>query len=195
MVSRAEAGFGGNLNAFELTKALIKAGAVVCACPTTERNLGDGTVPADQLLNAGVRISLGSDSNVQINLLEDARSLEYHLRMVRLERLILANEIRDDSLAKRLFACATEAGAGSLQASGGRLEVGRPAGFFTVALDDPSVASADPQALLSQIVFSAERTALRDVAVGGKFVLRDHCHPMAEEIIDEFVRVQRQLWT
>jgi formimidoylglutamate deiminase len=179
----------------EEISALSRAGAVVCACPTTERNLGDGTVPADQLLNAGVRISLGSDSNVQINLLEDARSLEYHLRMVRLERLILADETGHDSLAKRLFACATEAGAGSLQAPGGALEVGRPADFFTVALDDPSIACADPQALLSQVVFSAERTALRDVAVGGNFVIRDGRHPLAGEIVHEFTRVERKLWS
>ena len=165
---------------------LSGAGAMVCACPTTERNLGDGTVPADQFLNAGVRVSLGSDSNVQINLLEDARSLEYHLRIGKLERAVLA--------AKQLFSCATEAGAASLGAPGGILEAGRPADFFTVALDDPSLAGAEPGSLLAQIVYSAERTALRDVAVGGKFVVRDGRHPLAEEIVREFSRVQRALW-
>jgi formimidoylglutamate deiminase len=165
---------------------LSKTGAMVCACPTTERNLGDGTVPADQLLSMGIRVSLGSDSNVQINLLEDARELEYHLRMLKLERAVLA--------AKHLFSCSTEAGAASIQAPGGVLEVGRPADFFTVALGDPSIAGADPESLLSHIVFSAERTAVRDVAVGGKFVIRDGRHPLAEEIIHEFSRAQQDLW-
>ena len=166
--------------------ALSRADATVCACPTTERNLGDGTVPADRLLSAGVGISLGSDSNVQINLLEDARELEYHLRILRLERAVLA--------AKHLFWCATEAGAASLNARGGSLEAGRPADFFTVALDDPSLAGAAPETLLSHVVFSAERTAVRDVAVGGKFVIRDGRHPLADEIIHEFTEVQRDLW-
>jgi formimidoylglutamate deiminase len=165
---------------------LSGAGAMVCACPTTERNLGDGTVPADQFSNAGVRVSLGSDSNVQINLLEDARSLEYHLRILKLERAVL--------IAKHLFACATEAGAASLGAPGGTLEVGLPADFFTVALDDPSIAGSDPEPLLSHIVFSAERTAVRDVAVGGKFVIRDGRHPLGEEIVRDFARLQRDLW-
>src|SRR5882672_4123030 len=31
-------------------RSLAEAGAMVCACPTTERNLGDGVVPADLLL-------------------------------------------------------------------------------------------------------------------------------------------------
>jgi formimidoylglutamate deiminase len=188
----------------EEISALARAGAMVCACPTTERNLGDGTVPADQLLSAGVRISLGSDSNVQINPLEDARELEYHLRMLKLERAVLAS--------KQLFSCATEAGAASLGAPGGSLEIGRPADFFTLALDDPSLAgwgaaaspdasaipvasaSARADALLPQILFSAERTALRDVVVGGTFVIRDGTHPQAGDIVREFTELQRDLW-
>jgi formimidoylglutamate deiminase len=169
--------------------ALARGGATVCACPTTERNLGDGTLPADQYTSAGVRISLGSDSNVQINLLEDARSLEYHLRMQKLERAVLA--------AKHLFSCATEAGALSQGAPGGSLEVGRSADFFSIALDDPSMAipgDANPDFLLSHIVFSAERCAVRDVVVGGKFILRDGCHPLAGEIVEQFTRVLRELW-
>ena len=51
------------------------AHSTVCACPTTERNLGDGICPAGRLLRSEVRIALGSDSNVQIDLLEDAASL------------------------------------------------------------------------------------------------------------------------
>jgi formimidoylglutamate deiminase len=170
----------------EEISALARAGATVCACPTTERNLGDGTVPAELYVNAGVRLSLGSDSNVQINLLEDARSLEYHLRMVKLERAVLE--------AKHLFSCATEGGMASLTTPGGSLEPGRPADFFTVALDDPSVAGADPESLLSSIVFSGERTAIRDVAIGGKLVVQDGRHPQQEEIVRNFARMQQDLW-
>ncbi len=166
--------------------ALGRAGATVCACPTTERNLGDGTVPADRLWQAGAAVSLGSDSNVQIGLLEDARSLEYHLRIAKLERALLT--------APQVFSCATEAGARSLGAPGGSLEPGRPADFFTVALDDPSLAGADPGSLLAHVVFSAERSAVRDVAVGGKFVVRDGLHPLAEDIVREFARTQIELW-
>lgn len=170
----------------EEISALSRAGATVCACPTTERNLGDGTVPADRYLSAGVRVSLGSDSNVQIGPLEDARELEYHLRLVKLERAVLT--------AKYLFSCATEAGAASLGSPGGSLKVGRPADFFTVALDDSSIAGAGAEWLLTNVVFSAERWAIRDVAVGGKFAIRDGRHPLESEIIQEFTRVQQELW-
>jgi formimidoylglutamate deiminase len=166
--------------------ALGRAGATVCACPTTERNLGDGTVPAERLLQAGAAVAVGSDSNVQIDLLEDARALEYHLRMANLERAILT--------APQLFSCATAAGARSLGAPGGALEEGRAADFFTVALDDPSLAGADRESLLAHVVFSAERSAVRDVAVDGKLVVRDGRHPHGEDIVRDFARVQEELW-
>src|SRR5205807_1790398 len=57
------------------------ARAIICACPTTERNLGDGIVPADNFYKQGVRVALGTDSQVEIDLMEDARELEYHLRL------------------------------------------------------------------------------------------------------------------
>lgn len=178
----------------EEAEFLGAAKARICACPTSERNLGDGAVPADWLFNAGAGICFGSDSNVQIDLLEDARLLEYHLRMNKLERVVLASGSSKDALAQRLFTSATETGAQSLRASGGTLDVGRAADFFTVDLNDPSVAGADAGTLLSNIVFSLERTAVREVAVGGELVIRDGRHKLAEEITREFVAVQRSLW-
>jgi formimidoylglutamate deiminase len=74
----------------EEVRSLARARACVCACPTTERNLGDGIVPADALFDEGVRLALGTDSHTQIDLLEDARELEYHLRLQRLQRNVLA---------------------------------------------------------------------------------------------------------
>ena len=150
--------------------ALAESGAGVCACPTTERNLGDGVVPADLYFKANVPISLGTDSQIQIDLLEDARELEYHLRLQKTERNVLAPENEDgpSALAARLFECATVNGAKAIGFHGGELEPGAPADFFTVDLDDPSIAGASPDELLAAIVFSLSRTAIREVVVNGK---------------------------
>src|SRR5918996_4497881 len=106
--------------------ALARSGAGVCACPTTERNLGDGVVPVDSYFDAGVRVSLGSDSQIQIDLLEDARELEYHLRLQKMERNVLApgDDASSSALARRLFDCATVNGAASIGFDGGRLAPG-----------------------------------------------------------------------
>jgi formimidoylglutamate deiminase len=174
-------------------EARFLGGSTVCACPTSERNLGDGAVPADLLFEAGARICFGSDSNIQIDILEDARELEYHLRMTKLERAVLAPDASREGLARRLFQSATESGARSLSSNCGALEVGRPADFFTVDLNDCSLAGANAESLLGHVVFSLERTAVRDVFIGGEPVIRDGRHRLREEITREFSEVQRNL--
>jgi formimidoylglutamate deiminase len=55
---------------------LAAAGARVCACPTTESNLGDGFLPVERLLHRGIGLCIGSDSNVRIDPLEELRELD-----------------------------------------------------------------------------------------------------------------------
>jgi formimidoylglutamate deiminase len=55
---------------------LARAGARICACPTTEANLGDGFLPVEQVCTRGIGICIGSDSNVRIDPLEELRQLE-----------------------------------------------------------------------------------------------------------------------
>lgn len=153
--------------------AMAQTGAIVCACPTTERNLGDGVVPVDSYFDAGVRVSLGTDSQIQIDLLEDARELEYHLRLQKTARNVLApaGDATSSALARRLFDCATVNGAASIGFDGGKLEPGAPADFFTVDLDDLSIAGCAVEDLLANIVFSLSKTAVQDVVVAGKQIV------------------------
>lgn len=174
--------------------AIADAGARVCACPTTERNLGDGVVPVDEYFNQGVQVSLGTDSQTQIDLLEDARELEYHLRLQRMSRNVLATadtkDTDESALARRLFECATVNGASSIGFEGGILEPGAPADFFTVDLDDPSIAGSTPENLLANVVFSLSRAAVRDVVVGGKRIVADGRHAQQDEIVAAFRSIQ-----
>jgi formimidoylglutamate deiminase len=164
-----------------------KSGAMVCACPTTERNLGDGVVPADEYFKHAVPMCLGTDSHAQIDLLEDARELEYHLRLQKLGRAVLS--------ATELFDCATINGARSLGAPGGALEMGMPADFFTVDLDDPSIAGASKDDLLATIVFTVSRAAMREVVVGGKPIVSEGQHLIQEEVVERFNQLQKRLWS
>jgi formimidoylglutamate deiminase len=177
-------------------RALADAGACLCVCPTTERNLGDGIAPVDKYFAAGVCVALGTDSHAQIDLLEDARELEYHLRLQTQSRALLAPAAGDYSaLAARLFDCATANGARSLGFDGGELAAGRPADFFTVDLDDPAIAGATPDTLLAAVVFTAGRAAVRDVVVGGRAVVSQGRHARQDELVGQFTELQRRLWT
>jgi len=71
---------------------LADAGARICACPTTEANLGDGFLPVERVLERQIDMCIGSDSNVRIDPLEELRELEGIARRRTLSRNVLSLE-------------------------------------------------------------------------------------------------------
>jgi formimidoylglutamate deiminase len=65
---------------------LARTRSIVAACPTTEANLGDGFLPALRYRDAGVRLAIGSDSNVRIDPFEETRELETIARRLGVSR-------------------------------------------------------------------------------------------------------------
>ena len=78
----------------------------VCACPTTEANLGDGFLPVERLLHRGIGICIGSDSNVRIDPLEELRELDGIARR--------QSGRRDVFTVDALLAIGSDEGAGAL---------------------------------------------------------------------------------
>jgi formimidoylglutamate deiminase len=81
---------------------------------------------------------------------------------------------------------------------GGTLAPGDPADFVAVALDDPSLAGASRDDLVPVVVFSAARTAVREVFVAGQPIVQGGGdvagRPGGEEIVRDFERTMRKLW-
>lgn len=74
---------------------LAETGTIVVSCPTTEGNLGDGHLPAMVYRDAGVRMAVGSDSNVRVDPFEEARELETLARRERQTRAALLSHYGD----------------------------------------------------------------------------------------------------
>jgi formimidoylglutamate deiminase len=55
---------------------LASHGAIVCACPTTEADLGDGFLPAVRIAHRGIPLCIGTDANVRVDPFEELRELE-----------------------------------------------------------------------------------------------------------------------
>jgi formimidoylglutamate deiminase len=172
-------------------EAIAEANAIICSCPTTERNLGDGIIAAEEPIARGVLFSFGSDSQANINLLEDARELDYHLRLKR-ERRVLLDNIDGEDMSARLFRYATEGGARSLGMETGALKPGCPADFFSIDLHDVSIAGASPEELMPTVLFALERTGICDVAVNGRMIVSDRRHPLAREIVSRYEDLVRR---
>jgi formimidoylglutamate deiminase len=71
---------------------LADAGARICACLTTEANLGDGFLPVERVCERKLAFCIGSDSHVRIDPLEELRELEGIARRRTLTRNVLSVE-------------------------------------------------------------------------------------------------------
>src|SRR5437660_3308703 len=97
----------------------------VCACTTTERDLGDRVGPLRALAGAGCALSVGGDSNVVIDMLEEARGLELDQRRATGRRVLHQPE--------QLLRAATVNGMRALGWEAGELKEGVLADFITLA--------------------------------------------------------------
>jgi formiminoglutamate deiminase len=148
---------------------LAEARSTVCLCPTTERDLADGVGPARRLAQAGVSLSLGTDSNALIDLFEEARAVELDER--------LETGARGGHSAGELLHAATSGGCSSIGwPEGGRIEPGALADLVTVGLDGVRLAGTSDDHAVESLVFAASAADVRDVIVGGRFVVRDGVH-------------------
>jgi formimidoylglutamate deiminase len=85
-------------------------------------------------------------------------------------------------------------GARALSVSTGDFIPGSFADCFTVDLDDLSIAGHATDDLLPITVFSLNRSAIRDVIVNGKFIVRDQQHPLHNEIVARYKEIHGNVW-
>jgi formimidoylglutamate deiminase len=165
----------------------------ICACPLTERDLGDGILPADALAAAGATLCIGTDGQSEIDPLAELRALEGHLRLEQERRLVLPpSGDGPDALARTLLEIGTHGGARSLGLDVGRLAPRRPADLCAVDLHHPALAGAPDDGLLAAVVFSAPAAAVTDTWVQGRQVVKDGHHPLDEVSAHEFTALCRR---
>jgi formimidoylglutamate deiminase len=172
------------------------SGATVCACPATERDLGDGFLRARDLLRAGGRIALGTDSQTVIDPLEDARLVEYEERLLRRQRVILTQNTDSARLdvAPVLLRMTSSAGAHALRLDAGALRAGALADVVAIDLGHHTLAGWTADTLAAMLALSAPIDVVRDVWVGGRAVVRDRVHERMEDATESFNHVARRVF-
>jgi formimidoylglutamate deiminase len=157
---------------------LASNGPSVCACPTTERDLGDGFLPGDELRTAGARIAMGTDGQSMIDPFAEMRLLEYHERLRKLRRVVLARSDTHGRLANAplLIEAGTVAGAASLRLDAGVIAPGAFADLVAIDLQHLALAGADAERLAAMVALCAPRDVVCDVWVGGVQRISDRRH-------------------
>jgi formimidoylglutamate deiminase len=126
---------------------LADADAIVATCPTTEGNLGDGHFPALVYRDAGVRMAIGSDSNVIVDPFEETRELETGARRERRTRHALLATFGD------LWGTLVRDGLASLGLD--------DAGAVEIDLDHPRLQGVPPDDVMRAVATAASADAVR----------------------------------
>ena len=139
---------------------LAEHGSWVCACPTTEGNLGDGFLPAERILQLGISLCVGSDSHVRLDPFEEIREIETGARRLSGRRNVLIEPGEDSPTPWLLRA--------GWQREG--FEPWGPADFIEIDLEHPAVADVEEKDLPSALVFGAGSGVVRAAWVAGRRV-------------------------
>jgi formimidoylglutamate deiminase len=173
---------------------LARSGAVAGLCPSTEANLGDGVFALPAFRGAGGAFGIGSDSNVSVSPAEELRWLEYGQRLLARARNVAA-PLPGASTGATLLRAALEGGARASGRPIGAIATGRRADLVVLDRAHPALVARDGDALLDGWIFCGNDTPVRDVMVGGHWVVRDGRHAHEEQARADFARCMRRLLT
>ncbi|WP_374651900.1 formimidoylglutamate deiminase [Dongia sp.] len=154
--------------------AMAGSKAVAGLCPTTEANLGDGLFPALEFLQEGGRLGIGSDSHVSLSVVEELRWLEYGQRLKHERR----NRLHDSNkhVAGYLYRASLAGGAQALGQKMGAIEVGNRADLVVLDGQHPLLAHISGDDILGRWLFAGLNRMVKDVMVGGEWVVQDGRH-------------------
>jgi formimidoylglutamate deiminase len=159
------------------TRGLAQSGAVAGLCPTTEGNLGDGIFPLPDYLATGGHFAIGGDSHIAVDPAEELRMLEYSQRLSHRRRNVGAST-QTPHTAARLWSEAARSGARALGLDAGEIAAGKRADLAVVDTTHVSLAGRDGAQAMDSYVFVAGGDAVRDVMVGGRWVVRGRRHAL-----------------
>jgi formimidoylglutamate deiminase len=176
----------------EEIEGLASSGAVAGLCPTTEGNLGDGIFPLLAYRAAGGRYGIGGDSHVSRNPAEELRTLEYLQRLSVGKRNLVTSD-KTVAVGTTLW---LEAAAGGAQALGrrmGALAPGMRADLVVLDAEHADLAGRAGDAIANALVFSGSADLVRDVMVGGRWVVQQRRHPAEEAALSRYKDAVKRL--
>ncbi len=155
------------------TERLAKSKANVVLCPSTEGNLGDGIFPLREFQSFGGAWSIGTDSHIGLNPLEELRILDYGQRLITHKRDTFTGEKISDS---GLYAIIKATIAGRRAMNNFESEffaVGASFDACIINADEPLLANVKMENLASSIVYSTAASQIYGTFVGGKLIQKD----------------------
>nr|WP_322622981.1 formimidoylglutamate deiminase [uncultured Flavobacterium sp.] len=183
-----------HLDESEVT-GIAKSGASVVLCPSTEGNLGDGLFSFDSYKKQNGNWSIGTDSHVGLNPLEELRILDYGQRLISHKRTTYVIPENGDS-GFNAIKMAWQSGRRAMGAADEQFfAVGQPFDAVVMKATSPLIATAAERNLCNTFVYSADVTDMEGTIVSGKWINRNASLQNREAIVADFVKVMEELGT
>lgn len=165
---------------------LGKSKAHVVLCPGTEANLGDGIFRLTDFARHSDHWSIGTDSHISLNPLEDLRWLDYTQRLTTHKR----NTFSDG--AQRLITNTFLSGKKAMgHTAEDFFEVGKPLDAVIYNGESPLLITAETEHLLPTLLYTADGASVSGTIVDGKWIVKDARHKHENEILRDFQKAMK----
>lgn len=172
---------------------IANANAHVVLCPSTEGNLGDGIFPLKQFQKLGGRWSIGTDSHIGLNPLEELRILDYGQRLTSHQRNTFVDHQISDSgeYAIKQSQLAGRAAMGNQKQA--YFEIGQPLDAVVYDAQKPLLSTVSMANRLSTIVYASDSSWVKGTIVNGGWIVKDQNHVKADGVTIDFVKTMNAL--
>ena len=175
------------------TIGIAKSGANVVICPSTEGNLGDGLFPLRKFQEEGGKWSIGTDSHVGLNPLEELRILDYGQRLISHKRNTYFSLQQGDGGTYALE-MATVAGRKAMNNFESEyFKIGQPLNGCIIDDDNPLLASCSDKNLASTILYSTDSSMQSATISHGEMIVNNGKHLKQEDIRLKFSETLKKL--
>ena len=162
------------------TERLAKSRTNVVLCPSTEGNLGDGIFPLREFQSFGGNWSLGTDSHIGLNPLEELRLLDYGQRLISHKRNTFGKDGGLSALTQAIIS-----GRQAMNNFEPKLfAIGADFDACVIKADEPLLENVPLENLASTIVYSTDASQIYGTFVRGNLIERDEVY---WEIKERFV--------
>lgn len=179
----------------EETIGIAKSCANVVLCPSTEGNLGDGIFPLGLFQQSGGQWSIGTDSHVGLNPLEELRLLDYGQRLTTHKRNSFYSPQQTDS---GLFGIhmALKTGRKAMHNFNEQyFKIGQPFDAVVYDANTPLLACTSLENLSSTLVYSTDSQMQLGTIINGNWVVKNNIHLSNISIKENFIKTIKALKT
>ncbi len=168
----------------EEVKRLAKTGAQVVLCPSTEGNLGDGIFRMKEYTQLGGRWTIGTDSHIGINPMEELRMIDYRQRLVTHRR----NTFQGDAAHYLINEAITSGRVAMGKEVQEHFAPGLPLDAVVLKASSHLVETAHARNLSAVLVYTSDSSRILGTMVGGNWIVRDQHHHRGQLIKADFLK-------